>query len=65
MFDRIKRLFAPKEQVEEAIVSYAEGDRLLRNGEGWRISPREDRNRVFGAVFLERPVKSRPSAEVK
>lgn len=44
----------PKPPRELVCVSYAEGDRLLRENKGWRIAPEEDRNRVIGWVYLER-----------
>lgn len=38
-------------------VTYPEGDRLIRE-EGWQLAlPEEDRNRVFGMVYVERVEK--------
>lgn len=58
MFRKLwKRLFSPADPREVVFVNYAEGDRLLRKGEGWRIAPEEDKNRIQGMVWLERPYK--------
>ncbi len=32
-------------------VTYAQGDRMIRNG--WTLAPEEDRNRSIGMVWLE------------
>lgn len=58
MFAFIKRLLGipskPTLPREVVLVSYADGDRMLRANEGWRLAPEEDMNRMIGKVFLER-----------
>ena len=52
----LQRLFRsePRKDREVRFVPYAEGDRLLKLNEGWRLAEEEDRNLVFGMVWLER-----------
>jgi hypothetical protein len=38
-------------RLEMRCVTYAEGDRLIK--EGWTLSPEEDGNRAFGMVYVE------------
>ena len=38
-------------RVEMRCVTYAEGDRLIK--EGWTLAPEEDGNRGFGMVYVE------------
>ena len=40
---------------EVVCVPYADGDQMLRAKVGWRLAPEEDRNKVIGVVWLERP----------
>lgn len=57
MIEWLKRLLGliPTETV---CVDYADGDALLRADQGWRLSPKEDRNYVPGVVWLERDVST-------
>jgi hypothetical protein len=49
----LKRFFPPRpKRLELRFVTYAEGDKLVR--EGWAIAKEEDRNRLIGWVYLER-----------
>ncbi len=41
-----------RKRLDLRCVSWAEGDRMLR--EGWTLAPEEDQNRVRGMVWLER-----------
>lgn len=52
MIGWIKKLFHKPKRLELRFVSYAEGDRLSR--EGWVIAKEEDHNKVPGFVYLER-----------
>lgn len=45
---------SPQREREIVLVSYTVGDRMLRDGSGWRLAPEEDRNGVAGWVLLER-----------
>lgn len=49
----------PREIVK---VPYAEGDKMLRGSEGWRLAPEEDKNNDYGYVFLERDIQDDPGA---
>lgn len=54
------KLFKCYRRLELRIVTYAEGDKLLKESVGkpenekWRIAREEDTNRVIGLVYLER-----------
>lgn len=48
---RRRRAQGPRE-VE--LVSWAEGDRRLREEQGWELAPEEDRNHRPGMVWLQR-----------
>ena len=55
----LKTFFSPKrKRLELRFVTYAEGDKLIRetNGE-WTIAKEEDNNRCIGWVYLERVLK--------
>lgn len=41
----------PKEVV---MVNWSDADRMLKANDGWRLSPMEDDNQIFGMVWLER-----------
>ena len=44
-----------RKRLELRYVTYAEGDRLIRETPGaWTIAPEEDGNRQIGMVYLER-----------
>lgn len=46
------RLFPlPRKRLDARFVSYADGDKLVR--EGWTIAPEEDYNQITGWVHLE------------
>lgn len=55
MISFLRNLFRRKpkpRRLDLRCVDYTEGDKLVR--EGWTIAPEEDRNTVFGMVWLER-----------
>lgn len=54
------RIFKRYRHLEIRFLSYAEGDKLIREsagktfGEQWRLAKEEDTNNVIGWVYLER-----------
>jgi hypothetical protein len=47
-----RRIFPPpRKRIDARFVSYAEADKLCR--EGWTIAPEEDYNKLIGWVHLE------------
>lgn len=48
------RLFHRPKRLEIRFLSYADADKLIRETNGaWTIAKEEDRNHVFGWVYLE------------
>lgn len=53
-------IFKRYRQLENRCVTYAEGDKLIRQNGGkserdqWQIAEEEDKNSVIGVVYLER-----------
>lgn len=54
------KIFKCHRRLESRCVTYAEGDRLIRENKGkpeceqWQIAKEENTNRVIGVVYLER-----------
>lgn len=51
MINWIKRLFIKPKRLDLCFVSYAESDKLIR--EGWTVAKEEDNNESIGYVWLE------------
>lgn len=55
-----RRIFPSYRRLELRFVNYSEGDRLIRESAGcpeydrWQIAREEDKNTMYGMVFLER-----------
>jgi hypothetical protein len=47
---------APPKKRELKLVTYAEGDTMLKANEGWKLAWEEDTNNRPGVVYLERYV---------
>lgn len=48
----------PRTFREVACVPYSVADKFL--AEGWKLAPEEDYNKIFGMVYLERPLSEAP-----
>lgn len=49
---------APRER-ELVLVSYSAAEAMFAKDTGWRLAPEEDRNRMWGWVFIERDLPAR------
>ena len=48
------KLFPQYRRLEMRCVTYAEGDRLIKEDQSWVLAKEEDTNFNYGVVFLER-----------